>query len=864
MLFLKSIYLFIISVLFLAFTPLIRGQIIFKNLPAKDLLTDDSTFLDIGKTRKILSLHGDWTVYPANSDKNEKVRVEIPSSYEGESELVFEKNFVLSQADISNHKLRLHFFGLNYSADISLNKISIHRHTGGEFPFSLDLPRDILQADKPNILSVRVSNKSDSKNTIPVKQLFHFPQSGGGIFRDVFIHFTPNIFVSDLKTNFYFDSKAKKFFLTVNTKIENREPKVQQDTVLEPQSFSLFLTLSSASQISRKTSEVKFQLDRNSETFLAQTFELDASMLWSPSAPKTFLLSAEIFSGESLVDASIRQIALYKLELLGDSLLLNNQKIKLDGITYYPSYGDYGGLISYSQMEKDIRFINETGFNAVRFSKKIPHPYLLYLCQNYGLLPLVELPINSIPSSILNREDFFNRTVNYTDSFLKGFSSYSLPIIGLGGGFVGNSEDENNFIHKISQIIKKNSSALTYASFSGLPNDLIENLDFYGIELFNEQSAKSSIDKILSNTQINIGRVFISEATYLASRGKSDGYLSNNSYEAQAKFFEDVVDYSYNNSLSGYFLNSMFDYRSHYPSIISGYNTENLLPLGLADENRKNYRIAYKVIYAKLNKAEKVTIPIGSVHDDSPMQFIIVGILIAIVLGIMINSGKKFREDSSRALLRPYNFFADVRDQRLISVLHTLVMLLIISLTSGLLLSNVLFFLKENLWFEKVILSFGSSKLLQDLSMLAWNPLASLGWLSLFTLAAFISLMILVKAASFFVKTRVAFSSVFHAVTWAFLPLLLLVPLGIILYRLLNVGEVYIYLFLGMFIFTIWVFYRLMKGVYVIFDTKPASVYLYSVITLFIIAATFVTYFEISNSTFTYILHALKNYKLLG
>ena len=85
------------------------------------------------------------------------------------------------------------------------------------------------------------------------------------------------------------------------------------------------------------------------------------------------------------------------------------------------------------------------------------------------------------------------------------------------------------------------------------------------------------------------------------SRGNTDGYLNDNSFEAQAKFFEDVIDYSNKNSLLGYFLNSMFDYRSDYSSIISGYNEENLLHLGLADENRNTDRISYKVIYAKLN-----------------------------------------------------------------------------------------------------------------------------------------------------------------------------------------------------------------------------------------------------------------------
>ena len=64
-------------------------------------------------------------------------------------------------------------------------------------------------------------------------------------------------------------------------------------------------------------------------------------------------------------------------------------------------------------MENDIKLIRATGFNSVRFAKKIPHPYLLVLCQRYGLLPFIELPINAIPSSILEKKEFYDRATNY-------------------------------------------------------------------------------------------------------------------------------------------------------------------------------------------------------------------------------------------------------------------------------------------------------------------------------------------------------------------------------------------------------------------------------------------------------------------
>ena len=841
------------------------GQIVFKNLPQKDLLVDDSLFLDTGKARKILSLHGKWNVYPANSDKIEKVSVEIPSVFEGEADLVFEKSFSLSYSDISNYKLKLNFLGLNYSADISLNNISIYRHSGGEFPFALKLPKDILHSDKANILTVRLSNRSDSKNTIPVKQKFQFPKNLGGIFRDVYIHFTPNIFISDISSNINYNAKTKKYFLTANIKIENRQLSLLKDSLADIESFVLNLYLTSAnSEVVQKPQELKFQLSRDKEIHLTHSFELPSAIFWSPSDPKTYLLTAEITQNENLVDRTTHTFALADIQVKGDSLTLNNQNFKISGVTYFPVFEDNGGLISYERMEKDIKLIRATGFNSVRFAKKIPHPYLLVLCQRYGLLPFIELPINSIPASILEKKDFHNRAINYINFLMRGFNDYTIGGVGLGSAYYGDSEADIKFIEGLASVVKKYSNAITYASFVDGYIEAIKNLDFYGIEITSGPIASSSLNRILTDGQFKPGRLLISEASYLVSRGKSDGYLNDNSFEAQAKFLEDVIDYANMNSLLGYFLNTMFDYRSVYASIISGYNKENLLRLGLVNENRGTDRISYKVIYAKLNNTEKVTIPIGSKKDDSPMLFIITGIIIAIIMGIMINSGKKFREDASRALMRPYNFFADIRDQRLISGVHTLVIVLIIASTSGLLLSNILFYFKENIRFEKLLLSFGSSALIKDISYLAWNPAAAIWWLSLLTILALLVLISIIKTASFFVKTRVALGSVIHTVIWSFLPLVVLIPAGIILYRLLSVEAIAIYLFIAMFVFTIWIFYRLMKGIYVIFDTNPANIYLYSITIIFIITASLIIYFQLISSTLTYMLHALKDYKILG
>ena len=147
--------------------------------------------------------------------------------------------------------------------------------------------------------------------------------------------------------------------------------------------------------------------------------------------------------------------------------------------------------------------------------------------------------------------------------------------------------------------------------------------------------------------------------------------------------------------MPAFFINSFNDFYGDYSSFICSSNDRNLYRLGLMDENRSKNRISYKVVYSKLNNLEKVTIPIGSKKDDSPMIFIIFGLLLAIFTAVLVNSGRKFREDASRALLRPYNFFSDVRDQRIISASHTTLLGLIIAAVIALIVSNILFFIKK-------------------------------------------------------------------------------------------------------------------------------------------------------------------------
>ncbi len=125
-------------------------------------------------------------------------------------------------------------------------------------------------------------------------------------------------------------------------------------------------------------------------------------------------------------------------------------------------------------------------------------------------------------------------------------------------------------------------------------------------------------------------------------------------------------------------------------------------------------------------------------------------------------------------------------------------------------------------------------------------------------------LTIIITALSFFVRTKVYLSSVFFTVVWAMLPVVLLIPVGIVLYRLLNAGagNIYVYIFLILFVF--WLLYRLLKGISVIFDVNAGGIYFYGLISIFALKIIFLLYYEVNNSVFQYLKLALKQFNIFG
>ena len=279
-----------------------NGQIVFRELPNYHIKSSDSTFFDINQQRRIIPLNGDWKVYTADDKDKKKVDVGIPSIFQGNGELIFEKNFNISKEQFKSCSMRINFLGLNYTADISVNGIIIYRHSGGQFPFTVNLPKDILHTNKANLLSVKLYYKLDSENTIPVKQRFLFPQSFGGIIRDVYIQLIPNIAVSNLRVSCNYFPGSNKAKISVQSVIDNNLFPAQGDTSAGTGKMSLKIKLISPSGKTEASSpSYDFVLQRNKEKNIVQSIDINSPELWSPSDPRSYSIAAEIWKDGQLI-----------------------------------------------------------------------------------------------------------------------------------------------------------------------------------------------------------------------------------------------------------------------------------------------------------------------------------------------------------------------------------------------------------------------------------------------------------------------------------------------------------------------------------------------------------------------------------
>jgi beta-galactosidase len=260
---------------------------------------------------------------------------------------------------------------------------------------------------------------------------------------------------------------------------------------------------------------------------------------------------------------------------------------------------------------------------------------------------------------------------------------------------------------------------------------------------------------------------------------------------------------------------------------------------------------------------EKVqALPVGNYSSNAPIVYVISGFAMLISFAFMYNANRRFRDGVNRSLFRTYNFFADVRDQRILTYIHSLFLAVIISVTWATVLSSILSHYRENILLDNLLSQFMSDGIKEWFVRLVWNPANFIIVISAIIFLKLVLLSIIVKLFSMTVKSRVLFYHAFSISIWSALPYIILIPVAMIVFRLMETEFYIIPVFILIDLITVWVILRLFKGISIIFDVYPVKIYAIGFFIIMIVCIAFYVYLDYTKSTTVYLRYLLQAMKM--
>jgi hypothetical protein len=857
---LKSLILALSAVISLLAPPILSAQYRFlENGNALNRGADAGFLLDT-PTREKIDLSGTWK-YDVEGGPSGTVL--IPSAFDFVGKASFEKTFVITAEQVDRYQFALVMYGANYSCEVSINGDFILSHSGGYTSFVQPLLPGVLQVGSENVIRVTVGNQLDPKKTLPLRSHVWGWRNYGGILRDVFVLATPKYAISTVSINSEVAPSKGPAKITIQAALEGKyEPKPGTIEPGQKQPVPGFFVevFDKISGFAVVRSAI-VPLTRNQEGVekIKTEVTLQNPKLWSPEFPELYLVKCFLVESVgkefTVLDEYDQNHGIRTVDLSGGGIALNGKKFVLKGVVWQEDHPTYGSALGYEDLERDIVLIKNLGANAVRFGNHPPHPYMLNLCDRYGLFALEELPIAGVPAAILTDEYFSDLASTLMKEMIARDKHHASVLAwGIGDEFESSSDAARGFVETLVALAKSLDTRPVYYG-SALPerdvcSDLADlavlNVHTRDIKVF-----KKLLDdwkKAHPEKPVLVGK-FGTEVQH----GNRNGYSDPLSYEAQARFFIQRFDIIKSLGYDGAFVWSLNDWKGDRPALTVNSGDPWMHTMGLVSGQREK-RLAYEAVRTVFRGEKFVALPIGNHSTSAPIIYVLTGLVVLIGAAYFYNANRRFRDNVNRSVLNSYNFFADVRDQRLVSVLHSTILALIVSIAGAIVASSMLYHFRDSRVLDDLLsylLVYDNIK--EYMVQLVWNPLRFIAYFSGIFFVMVLLAAFLVYLVSALVKSRVFVYHAYVVTVWSTTPLLLLVPVGMIVYRIMESPVYVVPSMILVAILFAWVVLRLLKGISIMFDVYAIKVYVLGMLSIASVLAVVYFYFDYTQSTATYL-----------
>lgn len=309
----------------------------------------------------------------------------VPKDYNGVG--CYQKSITVP-ANWKGMNVTLHFGGVSSAYKLWVNGKFAGYAEDSFLPSEFNITPYLQEGE--NIISVWVIRWSDGSFLEDQDQW-----RMSGIHREVYLMAEPPLRIADFFVQTKLDKDYKDALLSIRPRIENLSGHEMPGYLLKAQLYDAAGQPVLVSPLIRKTdeiiNEIHPRLDRVKFGLLETT--IPDPKKWSTEAPNLYqlVLSLEDSNG-TILEVKTAKIGFRSIEFSkSDSKLLINGKLTyLYGVNRPDHHPVHGKALTREDIRQDITTIKQFNFNCIRLSHYPSDPYLLDLCDEYGIMVIDE------------------------------------------------------------------------------------------------------------------------------------------------------------------------------------------------------------------------------------------------------------------------------------------------------------------------------------------------------------------------------------------------------------------------------------------------------------------------------------------
>jgi beta-galactosidase len=282
----------------------------------------------------------------------------------------YRKTFTLPRS-LAHKSLSLGFDGVYMDSVVYLNGQQVASHPYGYTGFAVDLQGAHVDGRTPNVVAVQVRNK------LPSSRWY----SGSGIYRNVHLVATDAVHVArhgTFVTTPDLESTYAKGFANVH---------VRTDVAGATKDTSVVTSVQDA----RGRTVARSRPATPGDGTATSDLRLTHPHLWSTDDPYLYTLQTEVRVGRRAVDrtATTFGVRWFRFDPQ-QGFSLNGRSLKIYGVDLHHDEGALGAAVNKDALMRQMKIMKSMGVNAFRTSHNPPSPEMIEVCQELGIVMMVE------------------------------------------------------------------------------------------------------------------------------------------------------------------------------------------------------------------------------------------------------------------------------------------------------------------------------------------------------------------------------------------------------------------------------------------------------------------------------------------